>query len=49
LTPATTIEVGDEVRLRVDPDKLHVFDLLTGAAIDPVSIERPSAAPRRCG
>jgi len=43
LTPATTIEVGDDVRLRFDPDKLHVFDPHTGAAIEPASIGRPSA------
>jgi multiple sugar transport system ATP-binding protein len=45
LTPATTIEVGDDVRLRFDPDKLHVFDPHTGAAIEPASIERPSTTP----
>ena len=43
LTPATTVEVGDDVRLRFDPDKLHVFDPHTGAAIEPASIGRPSA------
>jgi multiple sugar transport system ATP-binding protein len=43
LTPSTTIEVGDDVRLTFDPDKLYVFDPNTGAALERVSIEPQSA------
>ena len=32
-SPRTAVSVGDRLRLSVDPDQLHVFDLGTGAAL----------------